>query len=104
MLRFSAGLTLSVLLLLTGCGIDNEKGILMAAGAYGDLAVIISDENLRPAADRFLSVLNTEKIFVIKPETIYKPDVFGPRRWELGKGYKNALMLVQQADEGRVVP
>jgi hypothetical protein len=87
-------------LLTSGCGIDSEKGILMAAGAYGDLAVVMSDDSLRPLADRFLAGMNQEKIFVIKPETLFKPDFFGPDRWDLAKGYKNALFLVRIGDGG----
>jgi hypothetical protein len=88
-------------LLICGCGFDSEKGILMAAGAYGDLAVVMSDDALRPLADRFLVGMNQEKIFVIKPETLFKPDFFGPDRWELAKGYKNALFLVRIGDAGK---
>jgi len=79
---------------------DSEKGILMAAGSYGDLAVVLSDPSLRPVADRFMADMNPEKIFVIKPETLFKPDYFGPAQWELAKGYKNALFLVRIGDGG----
>jgi len=89
-------------LFLGGCGIDKEKGILMAAGSYGDLAVMMSTDNLRPVADRFLADMNTEKTFVIKPETLFRPDFYGPRKWDLGKGYKNVLMLVRIGDGGAV--
>lgn len=74
----------------------------MAAGSYGDLAVMMSDDGLRPVADRFLADMNVEKTFVIKPETLFRPDFFGPRKWELGKGYKNVLMLVRIGDGGAV--
>jgi len=99
-MRFLAGFLLITCLLFAGCGVDSEKGILMAAGSYGDLAVVISDDSLRPLADRFMSVMNLEKIFVIKPETLFKPDFFGPDRWKLAKGYKNALFLVRIGDGG----
>lgn len=101
-MRNLAWMILPAVLLLGGCGIDREKGILMAAGSYGDLAVIMSDDGLRPVADRFLADFNTEKIFVIKPETIFKPDFFGPRHWENGKGYKNVLLIVRIGDGGGV--
>ena len=100
MLRLLAGLILIPCLLVTGCGIDSEKGILMAAGSYGDLAVVMSDQALRPVADRFLTDMNPEKIFVIRPETLFKPDFFGPSQWELAKGYKNSLFLVRIGDGG----
>jgi hypothetical protein len=99
-MRYLAGFLLIPCLLFSGCGIDGEKGILMAAGSYGDLAVVISDDSLRPLADRFMSGMNLEKIFVIKPETLFKPDFFGPGNWELAKGYKNALFLVRIGDGG----
>ena len=85
---------LAALLWVTGCGIDKEKGILMAAGSYGDLAVVVNDDSMRPLANRFLAEFNTEKVFVIKPETVFRPDIFGPDRWEIAKGYKNALFLI----------
>ena len=99
-MRLLTGFLLIVCLWLTGCGFDSEKGILMAAGSYGDLAVVLSDESLRPLAGRFLSEMNLEKTFVIKPETLFKPDFYGPGKWELSKGYKNALFLVRIGDGG----
>ncbi len=99
-MRFLAGFLLIPCLWVTGCGMDSEKGILMAAGSYGDLAVVVSDDSLRPLTDRFMSGMNLEKIFVIKPETLFKPDFYGPDKWELAKGYKNALFLVRIGDGG----
>lgn len=96
-----AGLILMACLLVSGCGMDSEKGILMAAGSYSDLAVVMSDLSLRPVADRFMAGMNPEKIFVIKPEPLFKADFFGPSRWELAKGYKNALFLVRIGDGGK---
>ena len=46
-------------------------------GSYGDLAVMMSTDALRPVADRFLADMNTEMTFVIKPETLFKPDSEG---------------------------
>lgn len=89
-------------LTLTGCGMDKEKGILMAAGSYGDLAVVVSDPEMRPLADRFLAGFNREVMFVIKPEPTFQADVFGPDRWELAKGYKNVLFLVHLNQGGAV--
>ena len=99
-MRIVAGFLLILSLAAGGCGIDSEKGILMAAGSYGDLAVVMSDDGLRPVADRFLAEMNLEKIFVIKPETLFKPDFFGPKKWDLAKGYKNALFLIRLGDGG----
>jgi hypothetical protein len=99
-MRFLAVFLLIPCLLVTGCGIDSEKGILMAAGSYGDLAVVVSDDAIKPLASRFLTEMNSEKVFVIKPETLFKPDYFGPSKWDLAKGYKNALFLVRIGDGG----
>jgi hypothetical protein len=101
LMRFLAGFLLVLCLWFTGCGIDSEKGILMAAGSYGDLAVVMSDDSLQPLASRFMTEMNLEKIFVIKPETLFKPDYYAPDRWELAKGYKNALFLVRIGDGGK---
>ena len=91
--------TIQVMVLLTlvaagGCGVDKEKGILMAAGSYGDLAVVVNDDTMRPMAQQFLGRFNTETTFVIKPETEFRPDIFGPDKWDFAKGYKNALFLI----------
>jgi hypothetical protein len=86
---------------LAGCGMDADKGILMAAGAYGDLAVIVSDESARPAVNVFLGTFNPEKTFVIKPEPTFAADVYEDKRWELAKGYKNALFIVRIGDGSR---
>ncbi len=83
-----------VVLVAAGCGLDKEKAILMAAGSYGDLAVVVNDDAMKPMARQFLSRFNTQTTFVIKTETNFKPDVFGPAEWEFGKGYKNALFLI----------
>lgn len=91
-----------VLLAAAGCGIDKEKGIFMAAGSYGDLAVVVSEPELRPAADRFLAGFVQEKTFVIKPEPTFRADVFEPDKWELAKGYKNVILLVQIGQGGDV--
>lgn len=99
-MRFLAVVLLVPCLLICGCGMDSEKGILMAAGSYGDLAVVMSDDALKPLAARFMSGMNTEKVFVIKPETLFKPDYFGPSKWDLAKGYKNALFMVRIGDGG----
>ncbi len=99
-MRILTALILIPCLWLSGCGFDSEKGILMAAGSYGDLAVVMSDDALRPLADRFMSEMNIQKIFVIKPEPLYKADYFGPDNWDLAKGYKNALFLVRIGDGG----
>jgi len=92
----SPALVLSLLLALavTGCGMDREQGILMAAGSYGDIAVAVGDDGLLPLANRFLETFNTRTTFVIKEEPLFKPDVFGPDRWDLAKGYKNVVLLV----------
>lgn len=90
-----------VLVLVTGgCGLDKEKGILMAAGAYGDLAVVVNDDAMKPMARQFLGRFNRETNFVIRPEKHFKPDVFGPDNWDLSKGYKNALYLIHIGSGG----
>lgn len=100
MKRLLAGLALVSSLMVCGCGMDSEKGILMAAGSYGDLAVVMSSDNLRPVADRFLADMNPETVFVIKPETLFKVDFYGPSNWKFAKGFKNCLFLVRIGDGG----
>ena len=94
LVRTIQAMALLAVVLTSGCGFDKEKGILMAAGSYGDLAVVVNDDNMKPMARQFLGRFNTQTTFVIKPEGNFKPDVFGPDRWDLGKGYKNALFLI----------
>ena len=90
------------LVVALGCDFDKEKGILMAAGSYGDLAVVVSDRNLQPMAERFVAGLNTKKTFVIKEEGLFNPDVFLPNQLDMGKGYKNAILVLRIGDGGAV--
>ena len=92
---FTVAALLGGLLAAGGCGVDKDKGILMAAGDYGDLAVVLGDSELRPLADRFLAEFNPVHVFVIKEEPAYKVDFFVPAKWDLCKAYKNVLMLVE---------
>lgn len=78
-----------------GCGLSKEKAILMAAGSYGDVAIALSDEALRPTTERFLGAFNPEVTFVIKPETQFKVDIFGPDHLNAARGYKNVMLLVR---------
>ena len=89
-------------LLIAGCGFDRDKGILMAAGSYGDLAVVVSDENLRPAVERFLNKFNREYTFVIAREKVFAIDVFSPRQFDLCRNYKNILIVARIGDGGPV--
>ncbi len=92
--RTIKAMALLLVLLTGGCGLDKEKGILMAAGSYGDLAVVVNDDAMQPMARQFMGRFNRETNFVIKPEKHFKPDFFGPGKWEMAKGYKNALFLI----------
>lgn len=74
----------------------------MAAGSYGDLAVVLSQASLRSPVDQFLGKLNTEKTYVIKQEKLFKTDVYEPGKWDLAKGYKNALFVVHLGQGGAV--
>ena len=85
-----------------GCGLSSEKAILMAAGSYGDVAIALSDEALRPATERFLGAFNPEVTFVIQPETVFKVDVFGPDHLDAARGYKNVLLLVRMGSGNAV--
>jgi hypothetical protein len=98
--RILALAALAVTLAAAGCGIDKDKGIFMAAGSYGDLAVVVSSDNLQPLANRFLGAFNSTHVFVIKEEPAYKADLYGPEKWDLAKGYKNALLIVALGEGG----
>jgi len=87
---------------VSGCDLDRDEGILMAAGSYGDLAVVVSDDDLRPLARPFLERLNAPVTFVIREESPYNIDVYGPAKWKLCRGYKNILFLVRWGDGGVV--
>ncbi len=96
---------LPILLLSTGlggCDFDKEKGILMAAGSYSDLAVVVSNATVEPLAQRFVQGLNINKTFVIKEESLFKPDIFPPNKLDFAKGYKNAILLLRIGDGGPV--
>ncbi len=92
----------ALLLAGTGCHLDRNEAMLMAGGAYGDLAVVVSQDDLDPAVRPFLARLNRPVSFVIKEEMSYKVDVYRPDKWELCKNYKNILFVVQWGAGGPV--
>jgi len=100
--RIVGVLLAALLAACSGCGVDSEKGILMAAGAYGDLAVVASDESLAPVARNFAGHFARPIKFVIKPEPDYKIDNFVPHSWQTAKNYKNSLFIVQTGQGGGV--
>jgi len=87
---------------LSGCDFDKEKGILMAAGSYSDLAVVVSAPSVEPLARQFVAGLNVNKTFVIKEESLFKPDIFEAGKLDFAKGYKNAILLLRIGDGGAV--
>lgn len=89
-------------ILVNGCGYDENKGIFMAPGSYSDLAVVVSSDQLEPLANRFVKEINTTKTFVIQEETNFLPDIYKPARWDLSHGYKNSIFLVRIGDGGPV--
>lgn len=102
MKRILLALILLTLVVSLGCGLDKNKGILMAAGSYGDLAVVVSDRTIEPVARRFADGLSYKKTFVIKEEDLFKIDIFPPAKLDMGKGYKNAVLLLRIGDGGPV--
>ncbi len=92
-----------MLLLAAGCGMDQEQGILMAAGSYGDLAVVYSSAELEPLARKFADEVNERMVFVIQEETRFKIDVLPPEKSDLAKGYKNSVFILDVRDKGPVV-
>lgn len=100
--HFFTGILILALLACSGCGYDENKGLFMAPGSYSDLAVVVSQGDLEPLANRFLETFNTTKTFVIQEETNFLPDIYLPERWDLCKGYKNSLFLVRIGDGGPV--
>ncbi len=105
---FSRALVLPTLLSLvvgaglTGCDFDKEKGILMAAGSYSDLAVVVSNPNVEPLAQRFVQGLNITKTFVIREESLFNPDIFQANQLNFAKDYKNTILLLRIGDGGPV--
>jgi len=74
----------------------------MAAGSYGDIAVVLSDEDLRPAVQPLLNYLNTPVTFVITEENPYSIDIFGPDKMKISQGYKNIFFVLRWEDGGPV--
>jgi hypothetical protein len=74
----------------------------MAAGSYGDIAVVVSDADLIPGVRSFLPRLNQPVSFVIKTEPPYNIDIFEPRKWHVGRNYKNILFVIDWTDKGPV--
>jgi hypothetical protein len=97
----AAGLSL-LALGSVGCDLDRNEGVLMPAGSFGDLAVVVSDGDLLPGVRTFLSRLNAPLEFVIRQEPRFAVDVFGPDKWKLGRNYRNILYVVRFGDGGPV--
>ncbi len=74
----------------------------MAAGSYGDLAIVYSTPQLESTARKFAAELNEELVFVIQTENLFNIDIFSPDKWELAKGYKNSIFLVDLNQGGGV--
>ncbi len=95
-------LVLVAVLWLAACDLDQEKSILMAAGSYSDVAVVVSDESLASSVEAFAEALNQEHTFVLARETLLDIEVYTPDRWKLAKGYKNIIFVWRVGDRGPV--
>lgn len=95
-------LGMGLLLGAGGCDLDRNEGVLMAAGSYGDLAVVLGDESLRPGVQAFLDRLNRPVSFVIRAEAPYQIDIFTARQWKISRNYKNILMVAVWDGQGRL--
>jgi hypothetical protein len=87
---------------LAACDLDQEKPILMAAGSYGDVAVVVSDASLASSVEAFAGALNQEYTFVLERESLLDIDVYTPDKWELARGYKNIFFVWRVGDGGPV--
>jgi hypothetical protein len=87
---------------LTGC-VSRNEAILMAPGSYGDVAVVVSNDEMKGALGGFLGELNDEFTFVIAHEKRFNVDVFGPDQWHLCKAYKNVIFALETPRGGKVV-
>ncbi len=87
---------------LAGC-VGREEAILMAPGSYGDVAVVVSTEEMQGALGAFLGEFNEEFTFVIAHEKRFNVDVFGPEQWHLCKAYKNVIFALEAPRGGKVV-
>jgi hypothetical protein len=77
--------------------------MLMAAGGYGDIAVLTSSEEVAEASRAALARINAPVDFIIKEEEPFKIDVFPGEKWKYGKNYKNLLIFVVWSDGGPLV-
>ncbi len=87
---------------LAGC-VSRNEAILMAPGSYGDIAIVVSSEEMKGALGGFLGELNDEFTFVIAHEKRFNIDIFGPDQWHLCKGYKNVIFVLEMSRGGKVI-
>lgn len=80
-----------------------DQAIVMAVGSYGDVAVVLSSEALRPVAERALARMNDTLTFVIREEPRFALDWFAGKNWKYARDYKNLLIVVDWNDGGEVV-
>ncbi len=93
-------LLLPCLLALPACNPADEQGIIMAAGSYSDLAVVVGGPQTEPLARRFLDQVNVNTTFVIKEEPLFRPDVYVGDQLELVHRYKNVILILRIGDGG----
>lgn len=93
---------LPLLLVVSACNSGSEEGIIMAAGSYSDLAVVISDARSEPMAGRFAQQVNQTKVFVIREEPLFNTEIMPPDNLDLVRRYKNVIILLRIGDGGPV--
>jgi len=100
--RLPPFLLLPLLLTLAACNMSDEQGIIMAAGSYSDLAVVVSDPRSEPLARRFMAKASVNTTFVIKEEPLFRPDFYTSGQLQLAHRYKNAILILRIGDGGNL--
>lgn len=94
------GAVLLLSVVVSGCGKEGRDVIVSSVGSYGDIALVVSDPNLRAGADEVLARMNPVRTFVLKREATFRFHHFPANKWKNARNYRNLLYVVRWGDGG----
>ncbi len=88
------------ILTIAGCGTESREAIVSSVGSFGEIAVVLSGDNLRAGVDEVLDTINPDVPFVLKTEKTYVFHHLAARRHKIAHNYRNILYVLRWGDGG----